>query len=129
MSKYVRIQSSINITVTSGLQGIDLTRQDSDIPNRLNLAPSWPKTRVDIEAGSHWYPAEIAEWSTVKALQNDNIITVGEFSDEANDCKIDAEQFVNNLEEVKEDMNFEVQKESVSRRGRRKQATLDEISE
>ena len=72
--KVVTIQSNINIVVTNGLQFEDLTPQDSDIPNRFRI-----KSRIkhiQIKKGQHQYPAEIAKWSTVKALEKDKLLSV-----------------------------------------------------
>lgn len=76
---YVRIQSNVNIQVTGGLQNDDVTRVDSDIPDRLKVSPQWPKLVVMIVKGAGIYPSEIVEWKTVKALARDKIITIGEF--------------------------------------------------
>lgn len=83
--KYVRIQSSVTIQVTAGLQHEDVTNKDAHVPDRLKVSPEWPKTTVLIVAGTHMYPSEIVEWNTVKALENANIITIGAYSDEADD--------------------------------------------
>lgn len=81
-AKYVRIQSRQTIQVTCGLQNNDVTNPEANIPDRLKISPSWPRCCVIIKEGAHLYPSEIAEWSTVKALANDKILTIGEFTDE-----------------------------------------------
>lgn len=78
---FVRIQSTKTINVTMGLHNQDVTNPDAHIPDRLKVNPLWPKLTVLIREGVHWYPSEIAEWPTVKALANDKILTIGEFSD------------------------------------------------
>lgn len=78
---YVKIQSSITITVTMGLNNKDVTNPDAHVADRLKVSALWPKCTVQILAGAHWYPAEIAEWNTVKALEKDKILTIGEYSD------------------------------------------------
>lgn len=83
MKEFVTIQSSITITVTSGLGAIDHTRKDSDIPNRLKIEPTWTKKTVMIKKGQGIYPAYIAEWATVKALEKDRILTIGAYCDNA----------------------------------------------
>ena len=104
MKDYVKIQSNITITVTSGLQYEDVTNKDAHIPDRLKISPAWPKLTVLIEQGQHWYPGEIAEWNTVKALEEDKILTIGEFSDEINDVKVIEvkEKLVVNKNEMKQ---------------------------
>lgn len=79
--KYVRIQSSISIVVTPGLQYDNLTRKDSDIPDRMKVAAYWPKLRVLIRKGVHTYLSEIVNWNAVKELQKQKLITIGEFID------------------------------------------------
>lgn len=81
MKNYVKISSTINVCVTSGLQYKDFTNHESDIANRLKINATWPKTTIDVKEGVHWYPSEITEWNTVKALVKDKILTIGEFSD------------------------------------------------
>lgn len=78
---YVRVQSSMTIRVTSGLQYQDFTKKDSDIPNRMKVAPRWQDCMCLIKQGQHVYPAEIVEWNSVKALQQNGILTIGEFID------------------------------------------------
>lgn len=78
---YVRIQSTKTINVTCGLQNMDVTNKDAHIPDRLKVSALWPKCAVKIEVGAHYYPSEIVEWPTVKALERDKIITIGELVD------------------------------------------------
>ena len=73
---FVKIQSKVNITVTPGLQNMDVTNPDAHVPDRLKVQPTWPKAAVDIHEGIDVYPAYIAEWATVKALEKDKIITL-----------------------------------------------------
>lgn len=81
MEKQVRIQSTITITVTPGLHHKDVTNKDAHIPDRLKVSPLWPKATVMIRQGAHYYPAEIVEWPTVKALEKDGILTIGQIED------------------------------------------------
>ena len=83
--QYVKIQSSQTIRVTSGLQYEDYTKQQSDVPNRMKVAPQWNKLMVLITTGQHTYPAEVAEWKTVKNLAKEGVLTIGEFTDVDND--------------------------------------------
>lgn len=105
--KYVRIQSTMNIAVTAGLQVQDLTDENAHIADRLKVQAVWPKLTVLIEKGQHVYPIEIVEWETVKALENAGVLTIGEFLDDVNDTK-EQETLANkrakllrNLEDVK----------------------------
>ena len=86
MAKFVQIQSSVTIRVTTGLQNKDVTNPDAHVPDRLKVNPEWPKHQVLIKAGAHRYPAEIVEWPSVKALAADKILTIGsvEEVDESN---------------------------------------------
>lgn len=78
---YVKISSDITINVTSGLQHNDITKKDSDIPNRLKVLPMWSSCLI--KQGIHIYPANVAEWPTVKALVKDNKLAIVGFTDEA----------------------------------------------
>ena len=82
-SNTVRIQSSMTITVTSGLQCNDVTNKDAHIPDRLKVAPEWPKYSIQIMQGVGDYPAEIANWNTVKALVEAGVMTISESANEA----------------------------------------------
>lgn len=121
MAKFVRIQSEKTINVTAGLQHQDVTNPDAHIPDRLKISPSWPKLTVLIKRGAHWYPAEIAEWNTVKALANDKILTIGETSDNCDDNEVVAksEDLKRNTEEV----------EQSTRRGRKNQSLADIVAD
>lgn len=83
MAKFVRIQSEVTIKVTTGLQNKNETDYDAHIPDRLKVSPEWPKHTVLIRKGAHKYPAEIAEWPSVKALANDKVLTIGETTEVA----------------------------------------------
>lgn len=88
MAKFVQIQSSVTIRVTTGLQNKDVTNPDAHVPDRLKVNPEWPKHQVLIQAGAHRYPAEIAEWPSVKALALDKILTIGSI-EEVDESKLD----------------------------------------
>ena len=107
MSKMVQIHSNITIRVTSGLQNQDVTNPDAHIPDRLKVNPEWPKYQVLIRAGQGTYPAEIAEWPSVKALAADKILTIGAISEVAN-TTLTAEQQKDALvaSEAKEEFNL-----------------------
>ena len=85
IKKFVKIQSSATVRVTSGLQYQDFTKQNSDVPNRMKVAPEWQNAMCLIKMGQHVYPSEIIEWPTVKLLQKDGVLTIGEFVDDAED--------------------------------------------
>lgn len=85
---YVRIQSQQTIQVTCGLQNVDVTNPDAHVPDRLKISPSWPRCSVVISEGAHVYPSEIVEWSTVKALEKDGILTIGQFLDSADETVV-----------------------------------------
>lgn len=103
MKKYVQIQSELAIGVTPGLQNNNVTNPSANIPDRLKVNPSWPKAVVEIKVGKHWYPSEITEWNTVKALVKDGKMTIGEFSDECDDqgVVIAAENLDRELQKMK----------------------------
>lgn len=76
--QFIKIQSTMNITVTAGLQGLDVTNADAHVPDRLKVQSLWPKLTVDIHEGVGSYPAYIKDWNTVKALVRDKVLTIGE---------------------------------------------------
>lgn len=82
---YVRIQSNVNINVTAGLHNSDVTNKDAHIPDRLKVNPLWPKMTCLIKVGVGIYPSEIVEWPAVKALAKDEVLTIGEYLDSAED--------------------------------------------
>lgn len=79
--KLVTIQSNITITVTSSLKDgyKDLTPEGAGEKNQglrdvLKVQPAF--RHVQIKKGQFDYPEEVAEWPTVKALQNDGLLSV-----------------------------------------------------
>lgn len=90
--QYVRIQSNITINVTAGLQNEDVSDKDAHIPDRLKVNPMWPKMTCMIMQGAGVYPACIATWNTVKALEKDGILTIGEFTDDGDEKAVDLKQ-------------------------------------
>lgn len=76
MKDYVKIQSKKTINVTEGLPYQNFTKKDSDIPNRMKIAPVWPKKTITIKEGTHFYPSEIVEFNSVKKLEELEIITI-----------------------------------------------------
>lgn len=102
--KYVTIQSSIDITVTGGLQYQDNTDTNSQSPDKLKISPSWVKLKVDVKRGKGLYPAEIAEWESVKKLEKAEVLTVGAFVDapENEEQEMIRKQLISNIGEVRE---------------------------
>lgn len=82
MKKFVRIQSEVDITVSAGLQSINMSNKDAHVADRLNVKSAWVGTRTLIRKGTGYYPAEIATWDAVKALAKDQLLTIGEEVDE-----------------------------------------------
>lgn len=95
--KYVRIQSTMNITVTPGLQYQDVTNPQAQVPDRLKINALWAKATVDIKQGVHWYPAEIKKWNTVQQLVKEKVLTFGEEADKPDDEPA--------VEKIKEDLD------------------------
>lgn len=78
----LRIQSTMNITVTPGLQCQDCTDKNALIPNKLNVKPEWAQAAVDIKEGVGYYPDEVAEWNTTKRLVELNVLTISKADEE-----------------------------------------------
>lgn len=125
---YVRIQSQKTIQVTCGLQNTDVTNPDAHIPDRLKISPNWPRCSVLIQAGAHLYPSEVAEWPTVKALEKDKVLTIGEFTDEVDDDNQDVAEKKSKLQnELKANGIIEEKKEEPKAR-EEKQPKLADIA-
>lgn len=105
MKKFVRIQSSINIRVTGGLQSINATNFKSPNADRLNVKPAWTGLMCTIEEGAHYYPSEIKNWSTVKSLAEAGKITIGEETDTISDKDEEAK-----MTELKNKIQYELKK-------------------
>lgn len=90
--EYVIIQSKVNIKVVPGLQHEDVTNPDAHVPDRLKINALWPKMSILIKEGVGTYPSYITKWSTVKALAKDKIITIGSYTDKADDADIKIKQ-------------------------------------
>lgn len=119
MSNYIKITSTVTITVTAGLDYIDATNLDKHIENRLNIKPDWVAEKVMIKKGTGIYPAEIASWNTVKALVKDRILTISEDASDATQEEIaKAEEEAKVLEEAK-----------TEKRSRRKASEPKEVKE
>lgn len=118
MNELIRIQSKITINVTPGLQNKDVTNPDAHIPDRLKVSAEWPKCTLLIRAGVGTYPAEIAEWPTVKALVKKEIMTIGAMEDaKTEDQQKEVEEFERKIESIE------------GAKTRRKRVNLEEISE
>lgn len=76
MKDYVKIQSKKTINVTDGLPYQNFTKKDSDIPNRMKIAPVWPKKTILIKEGTHFYPSEVVEFDSVKKLEKLEVLTI-----------------------------------------------------
>lgn len=117
-NNYVKIQSTRTIHVNPGLTYEDVTNRKSDIPNRMKVNPTWPNMIVQIREGIGWYPAEIVNWNTVKALAADNIITIGEYSDDITDAEV-----IKKKEELQTELAIQKQ------RAKKQQKDLESLSE
>lgn len=123
MAKFVQIQSSVTIRVTTGLQNKDVTNPDAHVPDRLKVNPEWPKHQVLIRKGAYRYPAEIVEWESVKALANDKILTIGSI-EEVDENKLDEleQKDLNTVSEAK------VEFKMPSVKGGKKTLTLSDLA-
>ena len=114
---FVRIQSNETIVVTAGLQHMDVTNPDAHVPDRLKISPSWPKTTCQISQGVGVYPAYVAKWPTVKALAKDNILTIGEYLETADE----------NAQKVKEELDRELKSMEPNKK-ETKQTNLEDLA-
>lgn len=78
MAKIIKINSNKNVFVF----GSNYSQNTPTDGQKINLNTStWTNTRVLIQQGIHTYPAEIADWRTVKALEQSGVITITAPSD------------------------------------------------
>ena len=127
---YILIQSKKTIKVTNGVTYVDTTNPNSRSENPISIRPSWQFATVLIKAGQHAYPKEIAEWPTIKALQKDKILTIGQEVDE-NDEEYaelipDAKAAEAKLEDGKDRQNQLVEEQH---RTTRKRKGLEEVAD
>ena len=100
MKNYVYIQSNTSIVVSAGLQAENVTNPDAHIGDRLRINPYRPKMTILIKQGRHVYPSFITNWESVKDLVKDNVLTIGEETDELPD-----ENMVKAAEDVKNEID------------------------
>lgn len=99
--RFVRIQSTKTISVAPGLNLQDVTNPDAHVPDRLRVIPLWPQLVVQIRQGTGFYPSEIADWESVIELQKHNILTIGEFTDSADETAEETKsELIRKIEEV-----------------------------
>ena len=90
--KFIKISSNYTYYVFPDLGYYDQTDTTNPVnPNKLNIRANWTRKEVKIKRGIHWYPAEISEWNTVKALSDDAKITIGEIKDSITDANEESE--------------------------------------
>lgn len=108
-AEYVIIQSKINIKVVPGLQHEDVTNADAHIPDRLKVSALWPKMAILIKEGVGTYPSYITEWDTVKALVKDKIITIGSYTDNADEEDVKTKRALDlEIKEAEEKMKTKI---------------------
>lgn len=87
MKNYVQINSQVTINATCGLQFKNKTNPNSRLENNMKIDPTWAKLCVVVKKGVHWYPSEVAEWHSVKALIEHGLATLGVEADECDDSE------------------------------------------
>lgn len=80
--KYVFIQSTKTINVTTGLQLQNKTNPNLPVKDNFKIKPVWPSMIVQLLEGRHLYPAIVATFKSVKSLKDAKIVTIGEYVDE-----------------------------------------------
>lgn len=106
MKKYVRITSEIDIMVSAGLQSINMSNKDAHVADRLNVKSAWVGTRILITKGTGYYPSEIKEWDSVKALAKDKLLSLSDEVDEIPGSEDEAKK----AETTKTKLNNEIKK-------------------
>lgn len=123
MSKYITILASRTIYVTKDLNCVDYTDRNAAKENKLNVKPVWTGSRIKLAKGTFDYPAEIAEWFSVKQLAKDGTISIGGIKDDSEKLSENAKQDEEKLAEAKAAQAREVKK------NKKQKATLEEIAE
>lgn len=72
----ITITATQTIIVTPDLNVRDLSDPNSMNPNKLRAVMDWNEEPVKIMIGVGEYPEYIAEWKTVKALEEAKVLTV-----------------------------------------------------
>lgn len=86
MGKFVKISASRPYRVFSGLQTKNKTSENPTNPNRLNVEALWTDNFVILKQGTWYYPAVVQTWDSVKALEKNEIITIGNEVDTIDDA-------------------------------------------
>lgn len=83
--RFVQISNNTNqfIRVVPEMKLINATNIKTPARDRLNVKPAWQKFGIVIEPQLGYYPAEVANWNTVKSLVKAKKFTIGAYCDEA----------------------------------------------
>lgn len=127
MKKFVTIQSTVSITVTSGLQHTDVSNPSANIADRLKVNPLWPKNTLLIKKGVGQYPAAIAEWPTVKTLVAKKVLTIGDATDKAEEGS-EAEELAKKVAEGEARIASEQANEERRRMSSKRGTTVKDIN-
>lgn len=117
---------TINSSVNKWIVGTNYTKNESTDFKPLNLNPStWLNTRFLVKKGIFTYPAEVKEWTSIKALEKAKLITISnEFEGEPDDPNsIEASEA-----KKKADVMEKEEKETNKKKQMRK-AKLDELAD
>lgn len=78
VTKYeiIRISSTRDIVVNQGVKSVDETDPVMDAQNKLKSKEFWTDTEILLTQGNGYYPKFIAEWESVKILDDLGIINV-----------------------------------------------------
>ncbi len=76
--EFIKIGSSRDITVNSGIKGIDMTDPNmAGVENSFKVNEFWSKSEISIKQGNGFYPKFVAEWNSVKILSDElNILSI-----------------------------------------------------
>lgn len=100
--KFIKIFANRTITVTPNLQYLDLTDYSGNRgKDALQVRPLWHKTAVKVLKGNGYYPNEIKDWESVKAMVKANIFVLGEETNTADD---DGNTRLDNFETAKKEV-------------------------
>ena len=78
--RFVKISSTMDIEVYGNLASSSFVSESAS-GKTLNTSAIWPYLSVKFHVGQGWYPSMILDWKAVKALDEKEILTIGEQKD------------------------------------------------
>ena len=111
---------------------VDYNEENKELMNKvadkLNARPMWNNLKVKIKEGIGFYPAEVANWDTVKQLANKGILTVGAETDTCEN-QVEVEKEVKKLESAHEKLEKATEAVQAKKPRTKKQVVVETTEE